>query len=55
LSSCLLSKNVNVKNTQNSDFNSFYGFEIWWEESILRVFENRVLRRISGPKRRNVR
>jgi len=31
-----------------------YGYETWlltlWEEHRLRVFENRVLRRIFGPK-----
>jgi hypothetical protein len=35
-----------------------YGYETWsltlWEEHGLRVFENRVLRRISGPKRDEV-
>jgi hypothetical protein len=35
-----------------------YGFETWCltlrEEHILRVFENRVLRRIFGPKREEV-
>jgi hypothetical protein len=35
-----------------------YGCEIWFlalrEEHILRVFENRVLRRIFGPKRSKV-
>jgi hypothetical protein len=30
-----------------------YGFETW-EEHRLRVFENRVLRRIFGPKRKEV-
>ena len=37
----------------------FYGCEIWsliWKEELtLRVFENRVLRRIFGPKRDEVR
>jgi len=36
-----------------------YGCETWslalWEERRLRVFENRVLRRIFGPKRDEVR
>jgi len=36
-----------------------YGCETWsltlWEEPRLRVFENRVLRRIFGPKRDEVR
>jgi len=35
-------------------YECFYGRETWsltlWEESRLRVFENRVLRRIFGPK-----
>jgi hypothetical protein len=35
-----------------------YGCETWsltlWEEHRLRVFENRVLRRISGPKKEEV-
>jgi len=35
-----------------------YGCETWsltlWEERRLRVFENRVLRRVSGPKRDEV-
>jgi hypothetical protein len=35
-----------------------YGYETWsltvWEELRLRVFENRVLRRIFGPKRDKV-
>jgi hypothetical protein len=34
-----------------------YGFKTWsltWEELRLRVFENRVLRRVFGPKRNEV-
>ena len=56
LSSCLLSKNINIK------VNGFiilpfvlYGCETWSltlrEERRLWVFENRVLRRIFGPQR----
>jgi hypothetical protein len=59
LSSRLLSKNVKVK-----IYNTIilpvvlYGCETWCltvrEEHKLRVFENRVLRRIFGPKRDGV-
>ena len=52
LSSSLLSKNLKIK-TLILPF-VFYGCETWSltlrEEQSLRVFENRVLRRISGPK-----
>jgi hypothetical protein len=56
LSSCLLSRNVKVKvyKTIILPF-VLYGCETWSltlrEEHRLRVFENRVLRRIFGPKR----
>jgi hypothetical protein len=51
----LLSKNSRL-NIQNYNFACcFYGCETWSltlrEERRLRVFPNRVLRRISGPKR----
>jgi len=59
LSSCLLSKNSNIK-TYNTVILPvvLYGCEIWSliqrEEHRLRVFENRVLRRIFGPKMEEV-
>jgi hypothetical protein len=59
LSSCLLSRNVKVKiyKTIILPF-VLYGCETWLltlrEEHRLRVFENRVLRRIFGPKRYEV-
>jgi hypothetical protein len=59
LSSRLLSRNVKVKiyNTITLPV-VLYGCETWSltlrEEHILRVLENRVLRRISGPKRDEV-
>jgi hypothetical protein len=54
LSSRLLSKNINI--IQNYNFAVvLYGCETWSlplrEEHRLRVFENRVLRRIFDPKR----
>jgi hypothetical protein len=47
------------KDTQIYNFACFlYGCEIWslkmWKERRLRVFENRVLGRIFGPKRNEV-
>jgi hypothetical protein len=56
LSSSLLSKNVKITDIQNYNSVCFlYNCEIWSltlrEERRLRVFENRVLRRIFGPKR----
>jgi hypothetical protein len=60
LSSCLLSVNVKVKiyKTIILPF-VLYGCETWYitlrKEHRLRVFENRVLRRIFGPKRDEVR
>jgi hypothetical protein len=59
LSSSLLSKNlkINIYRTVILPF-VLYGCEIWSltlrEEHMLRVFENRVLRRIFGPKRDKV-
>jgi hypothetical protein len=56
LSSRLLSKNVKIKICKAIILPAvLYGSEIWSltlrEEHRLRVFQNRVLRRISGPKR----
>jgi hypothetical protein len=56
LSSSLLSKSIKTKDIQNYNFVCFlYGCETWSrilkEERRLKVFENRVLRRIFGPKR----
>jgi hypothetical protein len=55
LSSRLLSRNVKVKIYKTIILPAvLYGCETWSltlrEEHILRVFENRVVRRISGPK-----
>jgi hypothetical protein len=54
LSTSLLSRNVKVKIYKNHLPFVLYGFETWSltirEEHRLRVFENRVLRRIFGPK-----
>jgi hypothetical protein len=51
--SCLLYRNIKVKNLP-----VLCGYETWpltlREEHRLRVFENRVLRRIFGPKRDEV-
>jgi hypothetical protein len=54
-SSCLLSRNIKVKIYQTIILPVvFYGCEMWpatlMEEHRLRVFENRVLRRIFGPR-----
>jgi len=59
LSSSLLSKNLNFKIYRNIILPVVvYGCETWSltlrEERGLRVFENRVLRRIIGPKRDEV-
>jgi hypothetical protein len=59
LSSRLLSRNVNVKKYKTIILPVvLYGCETWFltlrEESRLRVFESRVLRRIFGPKRDEV-
>jgi hypothetical protein len=56
LSSSLLSKNIKIKIYRTIILPVFlYGCETWLftlrEESRLRVFENRVLRRIFVPKR----
>jgi hypothetical protein len=54
LSSCLLSKNVDSKIHKTIILPVSYGCETWYlmlrEEHRLRVFENRVLRRIFGPE-----
>jgi hypothetical protein len=59
LSSSLLSKNTKIKIYRTTILPVvLYGCEIWSltlrEEHGLRVFENRVLRRIFGPKRDGV-
>jgi hypothetical protein len=59
LSSCLLSRNVKVKIYKTVILPVvLYGYETWSltlrEEHRLKVFENRVLRRIFGPKREEV-
>ena len=59
LSSSLLSKNLKIKIYRTIILPVvLYGCEIWSltlrEERRLRVFENRVLRRIFGPKRDEV-
>jgi hypothetical protein len=59
LSSSLLSRNLEVKTYKTIILPVvLYGCEIWpltlREEHRLRVFENRVLRRIFGPKRDEV-
>jgi hypothetical protein len=59
LSSSLLSKNVKIKIYRTIILPvAFYGCETWSlalrEECRLRVFENKVLRRIFGPKRDEV-
>ena len=59
LSSCLLPKNLKIKIRRNIILPVvLYGCETWSltlrEERRLRVFENRVLRRIFGPKRDEV-
>jgi len=59
LSSCLLPKNLNIKIYRNIILpDVLYGCETWSlilrEECRLMVFENRVLRRIFGPKRDEV-
>ena len=56
MSSRLLSKNLKIKIYKTAIFPVvLYGCETWSptlrEESRLRVFENRILRRIFGPKR----
>jgi hypothetical protein len=56
---CLLSENVKVKIYKTIMLPVvLYGCETWsltlWEEHRLRVFGNRILRRIFGPKRDDV-
>ena len=59
LSSSLLSKNIKIKIYRTIIVPVFYGCEFWSltlrEESWLRVFGNRALRRIFGPKRGQVK
>ena len=59
LSSSLLSKTLNIKTYRTIILPLvLYGCETWSptlrEERRLRVFENRVLRRVFGPKRDEV-
>jgi len=58
LSSSFLSKNIKIKTELQFLPVVLYGCETWSltlrEERRLRVFENRVLRRIFGPKRDEV-
>jgi hypothetical protein len=59
MSSCLLSKNLKIRICKTIILPVvLYGCEIWSltlrEEHRLRVFENKVLRRIFGPKRDEV-
>jgi hypothetical protein len=58
LSSRLLSRNVKVKIYKTIILPVLYGCETWYlklrEEHRLRIFENRVLRRIFRPKRDEV-
>jgi len=55
----LLSKNLKIKIYRTIILPVvLYGCETWsltlWEEDRLRVFENKVLRRVFGPKRDEV-
>jgi hypothetical protein len=58
LSSSLLSKNTKIKIYRTIILPVLYGCETWSltlrEEHRLRVFENKVLRRMFGPKRDEV-
>ena len=58
LSSSLLSKNLKIKIYRTIMLPVLYGCETWSltlrEERWLMVFENRVLRRVFGPKRDEV-
>jgi len=58
LSSSLLYKHIKIKIHKYIFPAVLYGCETWsltlWEERRLRMFENRVLRRIFGPKRDEV-
>ena len=55
----MLSKNVKIKIYRTAILPVVYGFESWSptlkEERWLRMFENRLLRRIFGPKRDEVK
>jgi hypothetical protein len=56
LSSCLLCKNIKIRIYKIIILSLIlYGCKTWslilWEKHRLRLFENRVLRRIFGPKR----
>jgi hypothetical protein len=59
LSSCLLSKNVKIKTYKTKILPVvLYGYDVWSlilrEVQRLRVFEDRVLRRICGPRKDEV-
>jgi hypothetical protein len=58
VSSCLLSKMLNIKIYKTVILPVLYGCETWsptlMEKHRLRVFENRMLRRIFRPKREEV-
>jgi hypothetical protein len=58
LSSSFLSKTLRIKVYSTVILSVFYGCETWSltlrEDRRLRVFENRVLRRVFGPKRDEV-
>jgi hypothetical protein len=58
LSSTMLSKNLKIKIYRTINLPVLYRCDAWSltlrEESRLRVFENRVLRRIFGPKKDEV-
>ena len=59
MSSRLLSTNLKIKIYRTIILPVvLYGCETWWltlrEERRLRVFENRVLRKVFGPKRNEV-
>jgi hypothetical protein len=59
LCSSWLSESINIKTYRIIILPVvLYGFESWslilWEERRMRVFENRVLRRIFGPRRDEV-
>jgi hypothetical protein len=59
LSSSVLSKNLKIKIYRTIILPLvLYGFEIWsltlWDKRRLRVFENRMLRRVFKPKRDEV-
>jgi hypothetical protein len=58
LSSHHFSKNLKIKISRTTISSVFYGCEAWCltlrDESSLRIFDNRVLKRIFGPKREEV-